>query len=429
MAAHVSTTMPRRGAAFVLAMLGAAGCGDATSAIDAAAYDAPAPDAFALPPGFGPLVALPLLPDYNHSSETTVAAHGDDVVIVSINQKYDSADSFTYDNLGPDDEFRRVAFSVSHDRGDSYQPVFHLGLPETTDPVVRVSPDGTFWATLLHPSLNGSTTLAQSTDGGDTWTPVRTDLATIDKPWLAIDASEPAVYIGGSFAFYKLAPDGSTLASTSARDGMIAAWAGDGRALFLRTAFWVESWDGVSDPTILGDPLPAGDLPRVTTVAAGAIGMTADGGEWTIRAMRSTGATAVVVRVRRLPEDPGDDIALTDDGDVVFLPSGALDEYGRLHAIWYDSTGPTGMLMYSHSLSDDVTGAYTTPVVVDPNACPGDGWYPYLQADPEPKPDQPGGRRLREYIDITAVGGRAHLVWTHAPGPPSRVYTTYVDYE
>jgi len=417
-----------KGVAILCVLTPGVGCGDdgATGATDAAASDAPSPDAFALPPGFGPPIELPLLPDYNHSSETTVAAHGDDVVIVSINQRYVSADSFDMGNPMEGDEWRRVAFYVSHDRGQTYQPPFHLELPETTDPVVRVTQDGTFWATVLL-AWDPQFALARSDDGGDTWTPVRVDLGMNDKPWLAVDSSESTLYVAGFSAYYKLGFDGSVLAQVAAQDGMTGAWADNGAAYFLREGMWTTAWNGQGAAEVI-DQMPLGDNPRVMTQVSGSIGVGDDGRQWVLHAMRSTGSAPVMVRVRQLPNE-GSDLPLTADGAVAFMPAGALDEQGRLHAIWYDSSGTTGKLMYSHSVTDDLGGSYTPPVVVDPNACPGDGWYPYLNSDPPPKPDEPGGRRLREYIDITAGAGRAHLVWTHAPGPPSRVNTTYVDYD
>jgi hypothetical protein len=60
-------------------------------------------------------------------------------------------------------------------------------------------------------------------------------------------------------------------------------------------------------------------------------------------------------------------------------------------------------------------------MVIDPDACPGGNWYPYFSS-------AEGGRRLREYIDITVDGNRAHLAWTHAPVAPSRVYSAYVQF-
>jgi hypothetical protein len=79
--------------------------------------------------------------------------------------------------------------------------------------------------------------------------------------------------------------------------------------------------------------------------------------------------------------------------------------------------------MYAHSVTTDLLGSYTTPVVVDTNACPGGGWYPYSASD-----DPPGGRRLREYVGIAITGSRAVISWTHAPDPPSRLRVAHIDF-
>jgi hypothetical protein len=94
-----------------------------------------------------------------------------------------------------------------------------------------------------------------------------------------------------------------------------------------------------------------------------------------------------------------------------------------LHVAWYDSSGTFGQLVYAHSETNDLQGAYTQPIVVDGDACPGDGWYPY-KVDHDPA----GGRRLREYIGIAITGRRAIISWTHAPEAPSRIRIAHVDF-
>src|SRR5262249_46994735 len=71
--------------------------------------------------------------------------------------------------------------------------------------------------------------------------------------------------------------------------------------------------------------------------------------------------------------------------------------------------------------SSDLTQGLLPPIVIDPAALPGSGWYPSFDS-------AAGGRRVREYIEIAVDGNRAHLAWTHAPTAPSRVYAAYVEF-
>lgn len=121
------------------------------------------------------------------------------------------------------------------------------------------------------------------------------------------------------------------------------------------------------------------------------------------------------------PPGAGIDLPLSAPGAKAFMPAGATDRSGRLHAIWYESDGAKGQLVYTRSNSSDFTARFSPPLVIDPDACPGEGWYPHFNS-------ATGGRRLREYVDVAIDGNRAHLAWTHAPTAPSRVMTTYVEF-
>jgi hypothetical protein len=71
-------------------------------------------------------------------------------------------------------------------------------------------------------------------------------------------------------------------------------------------------------------------------------------------------------------------------------------------------------LQYAHSVSRNLADGFTQPIVLDPDATPGGGWYPGGVSDT-------GERRLREYIDAVIDGDRLIVAFTHAPRPPSRV--------
>src|SRR3989304_460935 len=96
---------------------------------------------------------------------------------------------------------------------------------------------------------------------------------------------------------------------------------------------------------------PAGAPPGVSSVS---FGRTLDGGQWIVRAQRWTDRAPIVLRVRHLPADDGVDVPISAPGRTSFIPAAATDATGRLHVIWYDSSGPSGGPLYARSLSADL---------------------------------------------------------------------------
>jgi hypothetical protein len=368
---------------------------------------------------------MPLLdspyPDrpFNHTAEVTVAASDGHVALAYINMHFAGADTFDTSGF-----HKRVGVAVSHDGGETYSNAIDPGQgAQTTDPVIRVAADGTFWlATWDTDSFAGS--LASSTDHGDTWQTVVSDISMGDKEWIAIDDAGQAVYLGAVSGFWKYAFDGTELAHDTGGGMMLGAYVdGNGShfaALGTDHTFVSLLWDGVSAPAQEGEAMIGGVNDQELNHCA-SLGATSDGRQWYVRAVRSATSGAVMLRVRDLPGDEGADVQVSSPGAVAFVPAATIDDSGRLHIIWYEIDGPMGKLMYTRTLSDDLEGGFEDPIVIDPDACPGGDWYPYLVSSE-------GGRRLREYIDIAVDGNRAHLAWTHAPGPPSRVYATYVSF-
>lgn len=372
---------------------------------------------------------LALLPDYNQASETVVAASANDLVVLAINQRFPSADSFEYpatDN-DPDHPFRRIAYVTSHDRGESFSASVPLVIDSRTDPVIGAAADGSFWAVATDPAEPPPyrTDVLRSSNNGATFEQVAIAFIN-DKPWLAVDNDRQALWVAGYPYFSVIGFDGTIRSSANVTPGtgMSAAYADASGAHFIDDqAFQRFVWDGVTDPMPDGSPLPAGDLANTWTTASVSMGRLPSGDTWIVRALHDSSAgSPVVVRVRSQLDDGTDAIVSPPDA-VGFLPAATLDDEGRLHAVWYDSSGQTGQLLYSHSVTADILSAYTSPVVVDNDACPGGGWYPYSSTD-----SPPGGRRLREYIGIALMPHRAIITWTHAPNPPSRVWVSHIDY-
>jgi hypothetical protein len=132
---------------------------------------------------------------------------------------------------------------------------------------------------------------------------------------------------------------------------------------------------------------------------------------------------AVVLRFFPPGDSVGQERRISDPGGTAFMPAAALDGEGRLHVIWYDSAGTSGVLKYARSLSADLRQGFAPARVVDPDACPGAGWFPeFGSAAPD--------RRLREYVDLSIDEGsrRVHMAWTHAPTLPSRIQASHIDF-
>jgi hypothetical protein len=366
----------------------------------------------------GPLIELPLLAaidpasPFNHSREVTLAARGGRVVVAAIHEHFASADSF--DTTG---FHKRVAINVSADRGASFGAAVDPRIgDQTSDPVVRLGPDGTFWVTALDTANTASCHLARSSDG-ETWTPVASNIPIGDKEWMVVDAQ--AVWIAAAGGHWKYGFDGTQLGMRSPGLQMAAAYiAADGLARFGTLGYQVQVWDG-NAVFAEGAMLPAGPDASLQTSASWSLGDTGDGRQWSVRATRTGATGAIVARIRRAPAEEGADIAITTPGAVAFLPAAARDDRGRLHVVWYDSAGERGVLAYAHSVSSNLAEGFTEPLVIDPDATPGNGWYPTTTSED-------GGRRLREYIDVAIDGDRLHVAYTHAPAPPSRVHATYV---
>ena len=366
---------------------------------------------------------MPMLPGYNHASETVVAALGGRVVVLATHQAFPSADSFEYPTSDddPDHPFRRIGFVTSADAGSSYSAPTPLVMAGRSDPVIGAALDGSFWATATD-SNQTETDVLHSIDGA-TFTPLATTMI-IDKSWIAIDETRQAVWVGGFGVFTRIGFDGTVQAvHPQSNFGLASAFADNiGFHAMSDESYQAFAWDGVNDIQFEGAQLSAGAQATIFTRVSAAMG-TADGATWIVRALHdNVSGSPIVARVRRLP-DEGHDVPISPAGTVGFLPAAALDADGRLHVAWYDSSGPFGELVYAHSETSDLAGAYTQPIVVDGDACPGNGWYPY-SSDVEPF----GGRRLREYIGIAVTGRRAIISWTHAPDPPSRIRIAHLDF-
>jgi hypothetical protein len=110
-------------------------CGDNRFVVDAPSRDAQ-PEM--------PFTEMPMLPDYNHASETAVAAAGNTVVVLAIHQRFLSADSFEPPETDDDANrpFRRLGFVRSTDGGDTYSQASPLVLDGRTPGVLSVTSSG-----------------------------------------------------------------------------------------------------------------------------------------------------------------------------------------------------------------------------------------------------------------------------------------------
>jgi hypothetical protein len=406
-----------------LALILGCGCGDSD-----------ATQLIALPQELPMLTSLADKP-FNHASEVTIAAKDGRVVVASINQRLASPETF---DPPVAQEFRkRVAINVSSDGGRTYAAAIDPGFgtagtdygDETTDPVVRVGADGTFFVTIFHTSLmEGQGAVARSSDGLS-WTTLFS-AGIGDKPWMAIDDLNRQLFVAGAGGYWRLSLDGSVLQERLPEDGpedlMVDAYAQNGHVRFATggretgtpaTASIID-WDGTSaDPTVVAT-VDVGAEADLTTIAAWSHGPLPNG-SWAIHVRRQSGHSGLILRT-----DVGGNITespVTPADGSVFLPAAAMDERGRLHVIWYDSSQETGRLLYAYSLGvAPFSEGFSEPAVVDDNTCPGNGWWPDSQGDLST-------RRLREYIGIAIDGDVVHAAWTHAPQAPSRIWVTRIN--
>jgi hypothetical protein len=380
----------------------------------------------------GPVTVLPLLPGSNHASETSIAAHGDDVVVLAVNQTFDSADSYAY----PTDDLPRFDTAwASHDGAETFGAPIDIGggNVRTTDPVIRADATGRFWAVgvdidgEVNPGPGPPTTsvvFTSSADRGDTWA-APTRVQGFDKDWIAVDDSDGTAFVCANNAVIHVDATGAILATSgsgSATDQALCSngYVDAGGFHFVDGLIEIRDWvpgAGPSTEVAARDPGPAANLWTKETASLGTTGAQ----QWLVRAQRNMDGAPVLVELFEAGALAGSK-TLTDDGAIAFLPAAALDADGILHVVWYESTGAHGILRYTHSLTTDLTGDYEPPVTVDADACPGDRWYPYTAQD-----NPPGGRRLREYIDITTANGHTYVTWTRADAPPARVLVARVD--
>ena len=360
----------------------------------------------------------PALP-YNHSAEVTIAARGKVVVAAPLNMHLQGTDTYQYTSA---DFRKRVAINVSHDAGKTFS-VIDAGLgdgtflgDQTTDPVVRVARDGTFFAVVLRSKMEGDGAVASSADGTN-WVTIAT-LTVVDKPWLGVDDERHELFIGAAAGFMRLGFDGSLRQQvSSAMPFLISdACTDSGGAYFATEDAQVLHWDGSTAEPQLAATFDRGPDADLYTSVTWNYGRLLDG-SWSVRARRE-GKGTIVLRVER-----GADIVetpLTGSDANAFFPTAAIDDGGKLHVAWYDSAGTAGRLLYTHSRGvAPFADGFIEPIVVDDNATPGNNWNPGFDQNS-------GDRRLREYIGITVSDGVAYVAWTHSPAPPSRVFVATI---
>lgn len=391
-----------------------------------------------------PLVAKPqelgLLPalfdgPFNHDVEPTIAAYHGRVIVASGNLALVDANSF---EVPPVQKVRKDAVRVSNDGGRSFAPAIDP-IPDGDGPsnasgdiVIRVAGDGTFFLTALTIKERIGGVVSRSTDG-TAWTPLYSpDLQ--DKPWLAIDDANQQLFVAGAGGYWRLSFAGTLLQETLATPQSIAqftdAYALDGHARFATVGSsdepgdtgpgmpTIREWDGTAtQPTVLTE-LDSGPDADFTTRVSWSLGPLPDG-SWSVRTRRENGRGSLVLRT----EISGvvTEKALTGAEGDAFLPAASMDESGRLHVVWYDSSQAQGRLLYASSVGPaPFTDGFIEPVVVDDNACPGNGWWP------DSASRDASARRLREYIGIAVDDGVVHAAWTHAPQAPSRIWVTRI---
>jgi hypothetical protein len=401
------------------------GCGDNKSR----PIDAPFPPDARIP-ALGPGIELGVLPPrtaapFAHATEVSLAASGDTVMAAYIN--LGDSDPTTYVLDGEFD--KRVGIAVSTDRGGTFAPPVD---PQTTtltfssDPVIRAGSDGTFWFTTLGVTPGVEMAVARSLDGV-AWQTVYA-MPADDKEWFALD--DVSVWVGCGPDLDRIDWTGSSLGrATSPYSQVTGAYLdGDGAHFGYfagqgETVVPIVQWDGSSPPAREGALLPVGDVADpenyTSTISMGSLG----DGQWIVRTVQRDGMPAIALRIRHLP-DEGEDLFISEPGAHAFLPAAIVDEDGRLWVVYYDSSGEHGVLRRTRSVSTEWLEGFEASSVIDPDATPGDRWFPSHEAGTS----DPAGRRLREYIDVALTSRRVHVAWTHSPQSPSRVRTTYFDY-
>lgn len=372
------------------------------------------------PPDVPAAIELPLLVAedpalaFDASREVTVAAHDGVVVVAAVHEHF--ADPNSFDDT---DFHKRVGVNVSVDGGQTFGAAIDPGHGvETSDPVVRASDAGFFLATMSAFELSA---VSRSSDGAS-WTSLAADLELGDKEWIALDDANEQLYLAARDGLFRIGYDGEVRGTHQpTSDEMFPLFvegfadAAGGHFAVTDARVFQESvlrWDGTdSAPVLEVPPLELGADATFYTTVTWSYGPLADG-TWTVRSIREDGLGAIVLRLDRGGEVT--ETAVSPVGANAFLPTAVMDERGRLHVAYYDSSGPVGRLVYTHTRSAaPFSDGFVEPITIDPDAVPG-GFYPF-ESTPE------GGRRLREYIGIATDGERVHIAWTHSPAPPSRV--------
>ncbi|HEU5057358.1 MAG TPA: hypothetical protein VFU21_12565, partial [Kofleriaceae bacterium] len=370
--------------AIALAACGGSSPGEADAA--GGADDARPADAGPEPPYLGPVHQLGLLPpldglEYNHSNEVQLAVSGDRVAVAYLNLHFVSADDFAVD----DTFIRTLGVAVSEDGGASYDPPAAAPLGrQPTDPNLRVDPEGSFWlGTFDFDTISsGGQGLIARSDDARSWTPVVEGEDFGDKNWMAIDPESGEVFVAAIAGWWRIAGGAITRDATDAGQ-LVGGYARGGTAAFIATSGQVLRWDGETAPTSEPPPAPVGATFFHTVSMP--LGATADGGEWFLRPTGDT--TAAPLMLHHAPAaGAASDVPLTAADAITFLPAADLDDQRRLHVVYYESSGTAGRLLYTHSLSSDLAGGFSDPLVIDPEATPA-LFFPDI--------DTPSGARRR----------------------------------
>ena len=200
---------------------GAISAGDGGGA-DATGWDAVDRPSPVSSPDPSPPIVLTLLPSpdpqrpFQHAAEVSIAAHDGHVVVAAINIHTDGPETLAAASL-----LRGVGVAVSHDFGATFEEtvdpgLFAAGATQTSDPVVRVTANGTFWFSALVPipgqSFAERGLLLRSTAQGRTWDVVYDDLPIADKEWLAV-TQDGGLVMGANGGFWRFGADGAVLTS------------------------------------------------------------------------------------------------------------------------------------------------------------------------------------------------------------------------